>query len=140
MCVAMMHGLRVKSKSDLLLPCSDLQRLGAPADMLVMGEHLCLGCSGGSILCIPRASLQRGTAEGALELRDAGGMGRLLTSFFARWGPRMTFLMIKLITFGVPFCVRERCAAPAGSNNGMSHALHRLHLDGVWRLSCLCAC
>ncbi|EIE23821.1 hypothetical protein COCSUDRAFT_83696 [Coccomyxa subellipsoidea C-169] len=38
----------------------------------------------GSVLCIPQASLCAGTTEGASELKDAGGVGRLLTSLFAR--------------------------------------------------------
>lgn len=53
--------------------------------MLAAAGHVCIGGTAGGITCIPQASLQRGSAEGAFELRDAGGVGRLLTSLFARW-------------------------------------------------------
>lgn len=67
---------------------TELQRLGAPTAMLAAAGHLCIGGAAGGIACVPVPSLRRGSAEGAFELRDAGGMGRLLTSLFARWGHR----------------------------------------------------
>lgn len=44
-----------------------------------------MGCQRGSVLCIPQASLHAGTFEGGSELKDAGGVGRMLTSLFARY-------------------------------------------------------
>lgn len=66
--------------------CADLPRLGAPTALVALEGVLCMGCQNGSVLCIPQASLRAGTTEGASELKDAGGVGRLLTSLFARWG------------------------------------------------------
>lgn len=64
---------------------AELPRLGAPAALAAVDGVLCMGCQNGSVLCIPQASLRARTAEGACELKDAGGVGQLLTSFFARW-------------------------------------------------------
>ena len=69
-------------------PCrgAELQRLGAPTAMLVVDGLMCIGGQSGAISCFPQASLELGSLEGAFELRETGGVGRLLTSFFARCG------------------------------------------------------
>ncbi|BDA47676.1 probable nuclear pore complex protein Nup160 at C-terminar half [Coccomyxa sp. Obi] len=69
------------SSADL---SSELPRLGAPTALAAVDGVLCMGCENGSVLCIPQASLRAGTPEGAYELKDAGGVGRLLSSFFGR--------------------------------------------------------
>lgn len=79
------QALRMRASRPVMM-CADLPRLGAPTALVALEGVLCMGCQNGSVLCIPQASLRAGTTEGASELKDAGGVGRLLTSLFARWG------------------------------------------------------
>ena len=64
---------------------AELPRLGMPTALLAAGGFLAISGQGGGITCVPRASLERGGQDGAFELRDAGGVGRLITSLFSRW-------------------------------------------------------
>lgn len=86
-CIGKTHPFKTGKQQcpDSACACAtELQRLGAPTALLAAAGHLCIGGAAGGITCVPLPSLRRGSAEGALELRDAGGVGRLLTSLFAR--------------------------------------------------------
>ena len=61
--------------------------------MLLAGKHICIGTQSGAVLAMPRASAQRGSTDFAVDLKPAAGMGRLLTSFFARCCPCMHMQM-----------------------------------------------
>ena len=64
---------------------AEFQRLGPPTVLLLVGSHICIGTQSGTVLAVPKASAQRGSADFAVELKPpAGGVGRLLTSLFAR--------------------------------------------------------
>ena len=68
-------------------PCpllTEFQRLGAPTVLLMVGSHICIGTQSGTVLGVPKASAQRGSADFAVELKPPAGVGRLLTSLFAR--------------------------------------------------------
>ena len=69
--------------------------MSAPTAMLAAAGHLCLGGAAGGIACIPLAALHRGSAEGAFELRDAGGMGRRLTSLFGRYAAEAELWLVR---------------------------------------------
>ena len=55
--------------------------------MLLVGKHICIGTQSGTVLAMPQASAQRGSTDFAVDLKPTAGMGRLLTSFFARCCP-----------------------------------------------------
>jgi hypothetical protein len=93
----------------LLCAIAELSRLGAQTAMVAAAGHVCIGGAAGGVTCIPQASLRRGSVEGAFELRDAGGVGRLLTSLFARWASFLRWLS-SCITCGVQ---RHSMHAPA---------------------------
>ena len=63
---------------------ADFQRLGAPTALASAASHICIGTQSGTILGIPKASAQRGNADFAVELKPPAGVGRLLSSLFAR--------------------------------------------------------
>ncbi len=63
---------------------AEFQRRGAPTALVSAASHICIGFQSGTILGIPKASAERGTADFAIELKPPAGMGRLLSSLFAR--------------------------------------------------------
>ncbi len=63
---------------------AEFQKLGPPTALLLVGSHICIGTQSGTVLAVPKASAQRGSADFAVELKPPGGVGRLLTSLFAR--------------------------------------------------------
>ena len=71
----------------------EFQRLGAPTALLLVGKHICIGTQSGTVLAMPQASAERGSTDFAVDLKPAAGMGRLLTSFFARCCPCMHMQM-----------------------------------------------
>ena len=68
----------------MLFRHAEFQRLGPPTALLLVGSHICIGTQSGAVLGVPKASAQRGGADFAVELKPPGGVGRLLTSLFAR--------------------------------------------------------
>ena len=70
----------------------EFQRLGAPTAMLLVGPHICIGTQSGTVLAMPQASAQRGSTDFAVDLKPTAGIGRLLTSFFARCCPCIPLL------------------------------------------------
>ncbi len=64
---------------------AEFQRLGMPTTLLSVGSHICIGTQSGTVLGVPMTSAQRGNADFAVELKLPAGVGRLLTSLFARY-------------------------------------------------------
>ena len=64
---------------------AEFQRLGAPTVLLLVGAHICIGTQSGTVLAVPKGSAQRSSADFAVELKPPAGVGRLLTSLFARY-------------------------------------------------------
>ena len=60
--------------------------------MLLVGPHICIGTQSGTVLAMPQASAQRGSTDFAVDLKPTAGIGRLLTSFFARCCPCIPLL------------------------------------------------
>ena len=85
-CVSCLHAIqRAQARTaDHALSHAEFQRLGAPTSLILTGSHICIGTQSGAVLGVPKASAQRGSADFTVELKPPAGVGRLLTSLFAR--------------------------------------------------------